>query len=129
MAQRKRLTATAKLANYWKRRSKLLESDFDVFQDQEVRGGRSRYWILTEGKLRNATVTFDDAVCELAHLIATGYPLNEFEYHLAVACHYLLADGIAYEDFYKHHWHETRESRGYRPLPRTRRSPTKGPAT
>jgi hypothetical protein len=121
----KEKTPEARLAAYWRRRADIAYSDFDVFDADKPAppGGayRSRYWIMTRQRLDQGETSFVDAAREIAMLIMGGYPLNFFEYHVAVACGYLLADGIAYEDFYTHHWYETADKRGYGVPPRRAR--------
>lgn len=110
-------TPEEKLANHWRQRANLKWSDFDAFtgrkppRDADVGPAR----MVTEVNLKNGVVTFEAAMRELCLLIWNGFPLSFFEYHLAVALHLLLADGIPYEDFYVHRWHETAASRGYGP--------------
>jgi hypothetical protein len=121
---RQRLTPEAKLANYWRKRTGLSWSDFDVFQGKTPPAGtscRSPYWVLDA--VANLTKPVNELIREIAFLIVDGYPLNFEEYHLAVASHYLLADGIAYEEFYRKHWYEDKEKRGYGTPPRKARTP------
>lgn len=110
-------TPEARLADYWRARSKLPWSDFDVFTERKAPEGvsvRGRAVVLKEYMPR--------PLAELGELIAglvwNGWPLSREEYYIAVALGFLLVDR-PYEEFYKERWHETAKQRGYGPLEET----------
>src|SRR5690606_11971619 len=52
----------------------------------------------------------------VADYIATGLPLSREEYYMALAMGYIVGDR-PYEEFFQTRWHETKDGRGYTPLP------------
>lgn len=103
-----------RLAEYWREKTGLGWSDFDIFQGKECPKGtncRNPYWITTAENLKTGNIAL--IIREIALIIANGFPLSFVEYHIAIAERMLLGDGISYEDFYKNHWFENEKRRGY----------------
>ncbi len=99
------------LAAYWRKRVGLVHSDFDDFLSDDIPttirlrppAMSSDHW----GRL-----PFKQLASHLAHMVARGFPLSYFEYHIAVALGFLLSQ-LDYEYYYRHHWHETTDHQGY----------------
>ncbi len=106
-------TPEARLADYWRARTGLAWSDFDVFAGKQCpKGTTSR--IPVAGLEVFRTRPFFEFIDMIGDMILRGYPLSREEYHVALAVGYLLGD-FPYEEFYREHWHENAARRGYGP--------------
>ena len=93
------LTAEKELAEYWRKKANLKESDFDTLEPIPLTDDR----------------TLQQVKSALAIRIFHGMPLTESEYYLARAFDFLLAD-VPYKIFFTNHWHESVEHRAYKSL-------------
>lgn len=92
-----------KLLDHWSKKVK--ESDFV----EVVRRANAGYIV---DVAKEDTPGVEEWTHEIAILIARGFPLTRAEYHLALACSYLLGD-VDYLTFFKNNWHETDTHQSY----------------
>jgi hypothetical protein len=106
----KKLTAEQRLANYWRKKTGLEWSDFDIFDQgkKPPKGTGAR----GQSVLLDKSATWEEVNREIGWLILRGFPLTYEEYHVATACHYLRGEE-PYEVFFKKRWYESESHRGY----------------
>ncbi len=107
--------AEARLADYWRARTGLDWSDFDIFDKSKQRPTFPL-------RVRHAEIDLNlsDARGRVGDLITLGFPLSRLEYYFAIAHSFLLTE-MPYEVFYKAAWYENEEERGYGWNPDTRK--------
>lgn len=131
------VTPDVRLARFWRSRAGIEYSDFDAIAGNESevndkkpapsrisRGEAIDFRMRSEAldKLRATERETAQAkymlekVKTVADYIAMGLPLSREEYYMALAMGYIMGDR-PYEEFYQTRWHETKEGRGYTPLP------------
>lgn len=102
----------AELANYWREKTGLEWSDFDVFNDDPKRVAprycRGQAMVMREMEKR----PLNETTSVIAGLIWNGWPLSREEYYVALAVGLIVGD-VSYTDFFKYHWFENKEKRGY----------------
>jgi hypothetical protein len=112
VSDRTYLDAEKRLADYWRARTGLEWSDFDIFDPTKTRpkGVSVRYPyeeidLDAKGNLSKTRGLIGDVV-------ASGFPLSRREFYMAVGFAFLLTD-LPYEMFYKVGWYENAQERGY----------------
>jgi len=109
------LKGERKLAEYWKAKTGLTFSDFEMILGEEAPeefglSTRERALELDPGRDR---YTVSELKAWLAGIILQGFPLSRMEYYLACAFGQLSGEGITHDEFYKTQWHETPTHRAY----------------
>src|SRR4029450_4974252 len=94
---RKPLTPEQELAEHWRKKAQLDQSDFAALPPLALSDERTRQQVKQE----------------IATRIFEGLPLTGQESYLARAFHFLLAD-VPYNVFFMNHWHESVEHRAYK---------------
>jgi hypothetical protein len=105
----KKLEPEERLANYWRRKTGLQWSDFDIFAGKQP---------TDRTDFRRPRIDFEKETDwrhikhEIGWIIMYGYPLTYEEYHVAQGIYYIIGE-VPYMDFFKHHWYESAYKRGY----------------
>ncbi len=103
-------TPEERLADYWRAKTGLDWSDFDVFSGKRPTLGTSCRAPALDFKQRGLTIEVaEDAV---GWNLLKGYPLSREEYYFALARHLVLSD-LPYEQFFQTRWWENADQRGY----------------
>jgi hypothetical protein len=111
MKTTRRKPPEARLATYWRARTGLAWSDFDIFDPTKSppKGTSSRPRPID---LKDKEITLAEYIRDIAFIIAGGFPLSFQEFHVALATGFLMSE-VPYETYFKKFWYENAESRGY----------------